>query len=187
MKAVPSDQWRVDSREAAQCAALPTANHYPLATVLIVGYGNPLRSDDALGWHACKLLEREFVCQSAQIIACHQLTPELAEPLSQCRQAVFIDADATGIPGAIRLRTVRAEVPTGLLFTHTCTPSGLLAIALQLYGHMPVAILITVSGQCFELGDTLSPAVVATLPEVVAQACRWVDPLQSNAKMNRRS
>jgi len=142
---------------------------------LIVGYGNPLRSDDALGWHASRLLAETLAGKEVEVITCHQLTPELAEPLSQCRRAVFIDADAEGKPGEIHRRTVRPQAPTSSSFAHACTPSGLLANAKQLYGRRPQAIVVTVTAQSFEFGDTLSPVVSAALPKVVEQVLKWVE------------
>jgi len=174
MKPVNSGQWTVNSRQAAQGAASLSTVHCPLSTVLIIGYGNPLRSDDGFGWHASRLLAGVLAGQDAEVITCHQLTPELAEPLSQSRRAVFIDADARGKPGDIRRRTVRPQVPASSAFTHSCTPSGLLASAEGLYGHRPQAVVITVSTQSFAFGDTLSPAVSAALPEVVDQVGREV-------------
>ncbi len=141
---------------------------------LIVGYGNPLRSDDAIGWHASRLLAQALAGRDVEVITCHQLTPELAEPLSQCSRAVFIDADAEGKRGAIHRRPVRPLLPASSAFTHTCTPSGLLASAQQLYGRHPRSIVITVSAQSFEFGDALSPLVSAALPKVVEMVCQWV-------------
>ena len=141
---------------------------------LIIGYGNPLRSDDGFGWQAGRLLAQALADQGAKIITCHQLTPELAEPLSQSSRAVFIDADAQGTPGEIHHRAVRPQVPASSTFTHSCTPSGLLASAERLYGHRPQAVVITVSAQSFAFGDTLSPVVSAALPEVVDQVCREI-------------
>jgi hydrogenase maturation protease len=144
---------------------------------LIIGYGNPLRSDDAFGWHASRLLARALAGQDVEVITCHQLTPELAEPLSQCSHAVFIDADAEGDPGDIHRRNVHPQCPASSAFTHSCTPSGLLASAEGLYGHRPRAVAITVSAQSFAFGEALSPAVSAALPEVVAHVCHWVGSL----------
>ena len=146
----------------------------PGLRTLIVGYGNPLRSDDAIGWHASRLLAQVLAGRDVEVITCHQLTPELAELLSQSRRAVFIDADAAGKPGAIHRRAIRPQPSASSAFTHTCTPSGLLASAQQLYGRRPQAIVITVSAQSFEFGDALSPVVSAALPEVVEMVCRWV-------------
>jgi hydrogenase maturation protease len=141
---------------------------------LIIGYGNPLRSDDGFGWHAGRLLAESVPGEGAEVITCHQLTPELAEPLSQARRAVFIDADAQGKPGEIHRRAVRPQAAASSAFTHSCTPAGLLASAQRLYGHRPTAVVITVSAQSFAFGDTLSPVVSAALPKVVGQVCREV-------------
>jgi hydrogenase maturation protease len=144
-----------------------------MTKALIIGYGNPLRSDDGFGWCATRLLAQTLSSQNAEIITCHQLTPELAEPLSQCGRAVFIDADAEGEPGAIHRRDVHPQVPTSSAFTHSCTPSGLLASAERLYGRCPRAVVITVSAQSFAFGDILSPIVAAALPEVVEQVRKF--------------
>ena len=153
---------------------------------LIVGYGNPLRTDDAFGWHASRLLAQVLAGLDVEVITCHQLTPELAEVLSRSRRAVFIDADAEGKPGEIHRRAIRPQAPSSVSFTHTCTPSGLLASALQLYGHRPQAIIITVTAQSFEFGDTLSPVVSATLPEVVDRVCRWIGVARAEGASCRR-
>jgi hydrogenase maturation protease len=85
---------------------------------------------------------------------------------------VFIDSDAEGAPGDIHRRNVQPQAPTSSAFTHSCTPSGLLASAEGLYGHRPQAVVITVSAQSFAFGDSLSPVVSAALPEVVDQVCQ---------------
>jgi hydrogenase maturation protease len=175
MKSVDSEQWTVDSRKDAPGAALLFTEHSSLSTVLIIGYGNPLRSDDGIGWQAGRLLAQALAGQDVEIITCHQLTPELAETLSHVAHAVFIDADAEGNAGEIHCRYVCPSEPASSPFTHTCTPSGLLSSARQLYGRCPEAILVTVTAESFEFGDTLSPAVAAALPKLVNEVRHWVD------------
>ena len=141
---------------------------------LIIGYGNPLRSDDAVGWHASLLLAEALSAQDVKVITCHQLTPELAEPLSQCRRAVFLDADSEGKPGEIHRKYLRPQASASTAFTHTCTPAGLLASARQLYGYHPQAVAITVTAESFEFGETLTPIVAAALPKVVELVSKWI-------------
>ena len=62
-----------------------------MARALIIGYGNPLRGDDGLGWRAAEQLAEIIPQSEAEVIACHQLTPELAEPISRARLVIFID------------------------------------------------------------------------------------------------
>ena len=166
----------MDSGQQTNCARRsPLAtNHQPLPTVLVVGFGNPLRSDDGFGWHASRLLAEALAGQDVEVITCHQLTPELAERLSHCVLAVFLDADCEGAPGEIHACELLPEALPPQAFTHTCTPPGLLASAEQLYGRRPQAFAITVSAQTFEFGETLSPVVAAALPKAVEQVSRLV-------------
>ena len=53
-----------------------------MARSLIIGYGNPLRSDDGFGWHATQKLTIQLHYADVEIITRHQLTPELAETAS---------------------------------------------------------------------------------------------------------
>ncbi|MGD0127169.1 MAG: hydrogenase maturation protease [Terriglobia bacterium] len=147
-----------------------------MSKVLIIGYGNPLRSDDGFGWHASRLIARELTGHNARVITCHQLTPELAEPLSQCGHAVFIDADAEGEPGEIHWREVQPQAPASSALTHTCSPAGLLASAARLYGRCPQAIAVTVSAQSFDFGDSLTPVVSAALAKVVERVLQFACP-----------
>ncbi|SPE23474.1 Ni,Fe-hydrogenase maturation factor (hox operon) [Acidobacteriia bacterium SbA2] len=147
-----------------------------MSKVLIIGYGNPLRSDDGFGWQASRMIARELTGHIADVITCHQLTPELAEPLSQSSHVVFIDADAEGEPGQIHWREVRPEAPSSSALTHTCSPAGLLSSAARLYGRCPQAVAVTVTAQSFEFGDSLSPVVAAALPKVVERVLQFACP-----------
>jgi len=149
----------------------------PGRRTLVIGYGNPLRKDDGLGWHAARLIAARTAGRAVEVITCHQLTPELAETLSHFSRAVFIDADAEGQPGEIHQRPVLPEPPAPSAFTHTCTPAGLLASAQQLYGHAPEAFVVTVTAQSFEFGDGLTPIVAAALPQVADYVCKVVDAI----------
>jgi hydrogenase maturation protease len=116
---------------------------------LIIGYGSPLRGDDAVGYKAASRLGG---------LALHQLTPELMEPISQASSVIFIDAKADGEPGAIEVRTLKPD-SAGAPFTHHATPEALLAGAQVLYGRCPPATLITVTGGDFGIGRPLSAPV----------------------------
>ena len=142
--------------------------------VLIIGFGNPLRSDDGFGWHAGRLAARQLDGQGAEVITCHQLTPELAERLSQCDRAVFMDADMEGEPGDVHYCDLQPHSPATSAFTHSCSPAGLLATAAVLYGHCPQAVMITVSAQSFDFGESLSPAVAAALPKVLRRVLDYI-------------
>jgi hydrogenase maturation protease len=136
--------------------------------LLIVGYGNPLRSDDGLGWHVARQLSREISRDDVQTIAVHQLMPEIAESASRAEQVLFIDAAQQGIPGSLSC-TQLSPAPAANLQTHKFSPAMILKLAKDLYGRCPPAQLFTVTGESFETGETMSPAVVAAIPGLIEQ------------------
>ncbi|MGA7415136.1 MAG: hydrogenase maturation protease [Bryobacteraceae bacterium] len=121
---------------------------------VIIGYGNPLREDDGLGWRAADLLASHSGLGAAEIIQRHQLLPELAGDLAEAALVVFLDAAVDLAPGEIRCERVEAEPPNG--WSHEFGPSQLLGLALDLNGCGPAAYLIR-GGVCkTDLGDQLS-------------------------------
>jgi hydrogenase maturation protease len=144
---------------------------------LVLGYGNPLRGDDGVGWQAAILVAKELEGQ-VDVLARHQLTPELAEALSQVERVVFIDAACEGTPGEVCCRQLESTGGDGQSFTHHVAPADLLATAQTLYGHAPVGYLVTVNGASFGYTEALSPLVSAALPEVLAQVKAIVQPAE---------
>ncbi len=142
--------------------------------MLIIAYGNPLRSDDGLAWRVADALEGKFSNREVEILRLHQLTPELAERVSHVDAAVFVDAasaEAAGRrPGEICIEEIHApEAGTSAQshFSHHLTPSLVFALAAQLYGARSRAFSATLTGQNFEHGESLSAAVHDSLPEFV--------------------
>lgn len=135
--------------------------------ILILGYGNPLRSDDGLGWRAAEKLAEKFCSHDIEIRTCHQLLPELVDLVSQSDTTFFIDATQEGEPGEVRCQPVFPMSPN-LRFSHQFSPAAMLAWSQELYGRCPKAFAVSVCGCCFDFGETLSPVVTASLPRVAA-------------------
>ncbi|MBI5817970.1 MAG: hydrogenase maturation protease [Verrucomicrobia bacterium] len=137
-----------------------------MAKALIIGYGNPLRSDDGLGWHAARLLADTAAVHDAEVVTCHQLMPELAPQISHATLVIFVDAASEGVPGRLDWRRVEPKAGTSS-FAHHVSPELLLAMAKELYGCSPQAFIVSVVGGTFECGEELSPTVRAALPALV--------------------
>jgi hydrogenase maturation protease len=135
--------------------------------ILIIGYGSALRGDDAIGLHAAHELESLFLGDpEVGVVACHQLMPELAEDISGCELVIFLDASCEGKPGTLRCRPLSLETAPGS-FTHHLDPASLLAAAEQLYGEVPPAFGITLTGWSFAVGSKLSAGAQQKLPDLV--------------------
>src|SRR5436305_6487673 len=88
---------------------------------LIIGIGNPLRSDDGLGWAVAELLSQD--CDTCwHIHTAYQLTPEFAEWMAAIDLVVMIDASHEGEPGELRIRPLSLFAQPGPVGTHYTTP-----------------------------------------------------------------
>jgi hydrogenase maturation protease len=142
--------------------------------VLIIGYGNPLRGDDALGWRVTERLRELIQDPEIEILTVHQLMPELMEALSEAGLAIFVDAGEGPEPGAVTERAIEGRLASGAAFTHHATPEALLAGAQTLYGRAAPGVMFSVAAADFSLGAELSPAVSARVEEVVERILRRV-------------
>ncbi len=155
------------------------------AKILIVAYGNPLRSDDGVAWRAAEALEGKYSEDVVEIKRLHQVAPELSETVSHFATVVFIDAasaeDETS-PGQIHVEEIAPQARADASrFTHAISPQTVVALAATLYGVKPRSFLVTVTAASFDHGDVLSPSVEAALPTLVSEVDRLVE--QSLAKL----
>lgn len=144
-----------------------------MCRVLIVAYGNPLRCDDGLAWRAAEELSKQNLGPDVQVVTAHQLTPELAESVSQASSVIFIDAAQSGVPGEIVLTPLLPQTQSSV-FTHDFSPSAILSLSEELYGKCPEAHSLSLVGECFDHGEELSTGVKNKLPALVALACEWI-------------
>ena len=143
-------------------------------TPLILGIGNPLRSDDGLGWAVAERLAAldDLACDIQMV---HQLTPELAQQMAVARLVVMIDASHEGDPGEVRIRLLScAGQRPGAVGMHHMTPEELVELTSAIYGHCPPVVVMTVTGTDFSLGEHLSPVVEQKMVLASAAVCQMV-------------
>lgn len=135
---------------------------------LVVACGNTLRGDDGVAWRIAEAIQKDASLHELRVVIAHQLTPELAEPISGADTVIFVDCSAISLPGEVSVFPVeRANNTTGSL-THNVDPSTLLALSQELFGSLPRrAFAITVGGQSFELGERLTELVTLAIPAAV--------------------
>ena len=145
--------------------------------VLVVCLGNPLRSDDGLGWHAAEDLARRLHSPSVKILTQFQLTPDLAEPVHNAQCVFFVDAGREGRPGDLTFSPVvpRPEATT----SHHLSPAALLQLTSHIYGSVPPAFLASICGECFDFGEHLSRNVAAGLPRLTARVIQVAERIAS--------
>jgi Ni,Fe-hydrogenase maturation factor len=154
--------------------------------VLVIGYGNALRSDDGVGVHAAGMLARDPRLARADVRAAVQLAPELAADLAEASLVVLVDATVEAAPGEVVVRRAaggppvagdpagagdpaRAGDPPGGASGATSHHVGveeLVALAAELYGAAPEVVVVSVGVTTMDVGEALSPTVAAALPGV---------------------
>lgn len=131
--------------------------------VLVVGYGNPLRSDDGVGPAVAARLAGDPRLAGADIRGAHQLTPELALDASRASLLVLVDAGVGEAPGEVSVRRLEPGSDPGGAWTHHTDPAGIVALARDLYGAAPPVVMISIGPASLEVGETLSDVVAASV------------------------
>ena len=125
-------------------------------SLLVIGYGNTLRSDDGVGPKVAEAIATLNLPGVASL-TCGLLTPELADPIAHAEQVVFVDA-ALDSPGEVQLRKL-APAESSQIMAHAADPRTLLALARDVFGHAPEAWWLTIPVENIEIGEELSPSV----------------------------
>ena len=133
---------------------MTTEQHQSPAGVLVIGYGNTLRSDDGVGPKVADAVAA-LALPGVRALACPLLTPELADPVSRARIAVFVDA-AVDAPREVQLRSL-APAGSSQIMAHAASPATVLALARDVFGHAPEAWWLTIPVEDLGLGEELSP------------------------------
>lgn len=136
------------------------------AMKLLIGYGNTMRQDDGIGWLIADHLAPQYDDTDVTVIQAHQLMPEIASSMADADRVIFVDASIEGVAGEIQVQQLQPAVELG--DAHALTPSQILRLTEYLYGQCPTTYLVTITGAWFDLGDTLSEAVEAAVPQAVS-------------------
>jgi len=125
----------------------------PAAELLVIGYGNTLRRDDAVGPKVAEAVAA-LALPGVRTLACALLTPELAEAASQASAVVFVDA-AVDASREVQLRKLE-PAGSSQIMAHAASPGTLLALARDVFGQAPEAWLLTIPAENIGIGEELS-------------------------------
>jgi len=139
--------------------------------MLVFGYGNPGRGDDALGPEFVARLEQSGIDAAGDVecLTDMQLQVEHVTDLCGRTMLLFVDADAS-CPPPFRVSRIHAERDVSYT-SHAMSPGALLYAYRQVYGsEAPPAYLLRIRGYGFALGDSLGLQANAHLEAALALA-----------------
>ncbi|OIN94018.1 MAG: Ni/Fe hydrogenase [Comamonadaceae bacterium CG1_02_60_18] len=148
------------------------------APVLVFGWGNLSRGDDALGLMLVAALREQLPPALQTQVEClddYQLQVEHALDLVGRSQVLFVDTSVSAAP-PFEVSVLQAAADDSVS-THSLSPQALMHVYQQLQGTpAPPCTLLAIRGDSFELGEPPSPAALQHL----AAALAWVlDALRS--------
>ena len=132
--------------------------------LLIIGYGNTVRQDDQAGPLVAERIEA-MALPGVVALSCPQLSPEHAEAVSQARAVVFVDAQAGPAADISFQQVLPGDSPH--VTTHAAEPRTVLALARDVYGHVPPTWLLTIPAELFGFGTDLSPTTQRAVEKAI--------------------
>jgi hydrogenase maturation protease len=136
-----------------------------MSSILVIGYGNSLRGDDAVGPVVAQAIA-DWSLPNLKILSLHQLTPELADDLAKVDTVYFVDACIDKDLEHPRVTEIQAKL-SSVTISHFSSPSDLLALTMQIYDHVPQAYVIEIPAQAFDLSEELSGIAQTGVSEVL--------------------
>jgi hydrogenase maturation protease len=124
--------------------------------ILIFGYGNLSRGDDALGPLLLEIIQNRIEPGSVEILNDFQLQVEHALDLEDRNLVLFIDA-SVACKGAFDFRELKPAHDKSYT-THAMSPAAVLQVYQTIkHQNPPPCFLLSIQGEQFELGSALSP------------------------------
>lgn len=148
------------------------------APILIFGWGNPSRGDDALGplfvEHMEELIARHPEWGEIECLTDFQLQVENALDLQGRQRVLFVDASVK-TPAPCTLERISA-LKDASFSTHAMSPQSVLQVYSEIEDDEPPPCwLLTIRGEAFELGSPLSTAAQDYLQQALLRAVDWIE------------
>jgi hydrogenase maturation protease len=145
--------------------------------ILLIGQGNPGRSDDGIGPAIVEsLLEAKVSCLEAE--ADYQLNVEHAVDISSANVVIFADS-STDSKEPFEFHRIGPSDEVRFT-THSVSPESVLSICEDLYGCVPEAYILAVRGYNFEMGEGLTDKAQRNLSEAVKYVTRFAKKRQAS-------
>ena len=131
----------------------------------------------------------EWKLANVRSLSVHQLTPELAEAISQAELVIFVDAYPATSEQGVQVHQLCDDPPypplerrglesfnsgevkesQGINIGHTGNPRSLLALSQLVYNNAPPAWWILIPAVNFEFGEDFSPKTAQGITDALAQ------------------
>lgn len=162
-----------------------------IKSVLVLGIGNLVMSDDGVGVRVVQELQRSYnFPENVKVIDGGTLGLDLLPMLENITHLILVDAVETGGKPGTMVRLAGEELPIALetkLSPHQMGLKDLLAVS-ELMGHSPgEMVLIGVQPGSIEMGVDMTADVDAVLDEMISNVLYELDKCEINYECKQKS
>jgi hydrogenase maturation protease len=147
-----------------------------VAPLLVLGWGNLSRGDDALGPLCVEALRDTLPAHlhdQVEFLDDYQLQIEFALDLVGRARILFVDA-SLDCTAPFEVRAVQARRDSSIS-SHALSPEALLQVFADLQGQAaPPATVLAIRAEAFGLGEPMTPAAQANLVAAQLWAAAWI-------------
>ena len=137
---------------------------------LVIGYGNPMRSDDAAGIYAVNEITKKKI-PGVVTATMQQIQVELLEEAVYCDKVIFVDAATKEDEVSIK----KIQMSTSeLVSTHHLSPDLFLQLAKTIYEKDLDLYVCSIKGENFAVGNLLSAETAKRVRKAVDMVCSLV-------------
>lgn len=141
-------------------------NAHPTKPVLVFGYGNLSRGDDALGPLLLEYLSDKIDSNNIEMLTDFQLQVEHALDLENRKLVLFVDA-AVNCQSSFKFSRLQA-IKDKSYTTHAISPTAVLQVYQEIKKQLPPpCFLLSIQGISFELGEGLSQQAQKNLQHAI--------------------
>lgn len=145
--------------------------------LLVLGWGNRSRGDDALGPLCVEALREALPTHlqgQVEFLEDYQLQIEFALDLVGREHVLFIDA-SMNCAAPFEVRTVRPQRDSSIS-SHALSPDALLQVFVDLRGHAPPpSNMLAIRAAKFGLGEPMSAGACEHMQAALAWALAWLE------------
>lgn len=141
------------------------------ASIKVIGLGNPLWSDEGLGYHVLEALRQEPLPPAVELVDGGTGGLNLLLPMTDAVRVVFVDAVRSGHPPGTVFRIPETELATAPVRVKLSHAMGLEDV-IRMYrevegGQAEIVIYCVEAADITTFGMELTPAVKAVVPGLV--------------------
>jgi len=141
------------------------------SNILVIGIGNPLRSDDGVGPYIADCIEARGL-KGVKVWVTQQLMMEDLERMLEFKRVILVDASVND--HVLDFRLIEDITANNISSSHHLSAETFVSLANNIYHKKLKLHLCSIKGISFDVGNKISPIVLKKAQEAIQLICRSI-------------